>query len=113
MELFAVGDTKAPLFRESIEQQVVLWRGKNLVIFAVKWEWSLARKLKRIGSEGRDIDFSDAVEILKNMVDGNGGPLTRDTMKSWNTIVYTPIEDTVLDIVAAAFSANYGVAGIV
>lgn len=112
MELFAVGGTKAQLFRESIDQKVVLWRGKNLVIYAVKWEWSLARKLKRIGSERRDIDISDAVEILKIMVDENDGPLTRDRMKAWNTIVYTPIEDWVLDVVAAKFSAKYGVAGI-
>lgn len=113
MELFAVGATKTQLFRESIDQQVVLWRGKNLVIHAAKWEWSLARKLKRIGSERREVDVSDAVEILKIMVDKNNGPLTRDTMKAWNTIVYTPIEDPVLDIVAANFSAKYGVTGIV
>lgn len=113
MELFAVGETKAQLFRESIDQQVVLWRGKNLVIYAVKWEWSLARKLKRIGYERRDIDLSDAVEILKIMADENHGPLTRERMKAWNTIVYTPIEDKVLDIVASEFLVKYGVVGIV
>ncbi|OAG41608.1 hypothetical protein AYO21_04072 [Fonsecaea monophora] len=113
MEVFAVGGTKMRLFQESIEQQVILWHGKNLVIYAVKWEWSLARKLKRIGSERREVDINDAVAILKIMVDQKGGPLERETMKGWNSIIYTPIEDSVLDIVAAGFSAKYGVPGIV
>lgn len=113
MEIFAVGGTKLQLFQESVEQQVILWRGKNLVIYAVKWEWSLARKLKRIGSERREVDVSDAVAILKIMVDKNGGPLRRETMKGWNTIVYTPIEDSVLDMVAERFSSKYGFPGIV
>jgi len=34
MEIFAVGETKMQLFRDPVEQQVVLWRGKNLVIHA-------------------------------------------------------------------------------
>ncbi|OAL35132.1 hypothetical protein AYO20_05609 [Fonsecaea nubica] len=86
--------------------QVILWHGKNLVIYAVKWEWSLARKLKRIGSERREIDINDAVAILKIMMDQKGGPLEREMMKGWNTIVHTSIEDSVLDIVAAGFSAK-------
>lgn len=35
VRMFAVGDSVQPLFRESVEQNVVLWRGKNLVIYAV------------------------------------------------------------------------------
>lgn len=58
-----------------MEQNVVLWRGKNLVIYAVKWEWSLARKVKRIGSTGRDADVSDAVALLRQMVDDSKGPI--------------------------------------
>jgi hypothetical protein len=90
-----------------------LWQGKNIVLYAAKWEWSLARKLKRIGSEGRPIDVSDAVAILNVMVDQNGAPLKRSTMKGWNTIVYTPIEDPVLDRVAAAYQEKYGAPGII
>jgi hypothetical protein len=43
MELFAACQTNVQLFQESIEQPVVLWRGNNLAIYAIKWEWSLAR----------------------------------------------------------------------
>ena len=75
VRMFAVGDSAQPLFQESVEQNVVLWRGKNLVIYAVKWEWSLARKVKRIGSTGRDADVSDAVALLRQMVDDSKGPI--------------------------------------
>lgn len=38
---FAVGATRLPLFQESVAQNVVLWEGKDFVVYAVKWEWSL------------------------------------------------------------------------
>lgn len=46
-------------------QGVVLWQGSNLIIYAAKWEGSLARKLKRIGSHRREVDISDAIEIIE------------------------------------------------
>ena len=67
--------------------------------------------MKRIKSERREVDVSDAVTILKIMVNKKDGPLERE-MKGWNTIVYSPIEDSVLKMVAANFSAKYGVPGI-
>lgn len=82
MEVFAIGETKQRLFHDSIIQGVVLWQGTNLIIYAAKWEWSLARKLKRIGSQRRDIDVSDAVEILAKMVVENEGPLSHELVKS-------------------------------
>ncbi|KJK73869.1 hypothetical protein H634G_10847 [Metarhizium anisopliae BRIP 53293] len=112
MEVFAVGETKRHLFYDSIAQGVVLWQGTNLIIYAAKWEWSLARKLKRIGSERRHIDVSDAVEILAQMVQENGSPLSYELVKSWNTIVYTPLDDAAIKQVAEAFVARFGYAGI-
>lgn len=74
---FAVGATRLPLFQESVAQNVVLWRGTNLVIYAIKWEWSLARKLKRIGSSNRR----------------GGAPLQREVARGWKALVYSPIEE--------------------
>jgi hypothetical protein len=64
--MFAVGDTAQPLFETSVAQDVMLWEGNNLVVYAVEWEWSLARKLKRVGSEKRPTDISDAAALLRN-----------------------------------------------
>ncbi|EGX88130.1 hypothetical protein CCM_09266 [Cordyceps militaris CM01] len=103
MEIFAIGANKQRLFRDSVTQNVVLWRGANLVIYAAQWEWSLARKLKRVGSQYRLIDISDAVEILYRMVEENGGPLALETVKSWDTIVYTPLD---MDAIKYAIGAT-------
>ncbi|KAJ2973065.1 hypothetical protein NQ176_g6811 [Zarea fungicola] len=112
MEIFAIGPNKQRLFRDSVTQNVVVWRGVNLVTYAAKWEWTLARKLKRIGSERRAIDISDAVEILFRMVQENGGPLALETVKSWDTIVYTPLDMAAIKSVADAYIERWGIAGI-
>lgn len=112
MEIFAIGANKQRLFRDSVTQNVVLWRGANLVIYAAQWEWSLARKLKRVGSQYRLIDISDAVEILYRMVEENGGPLALETVKSWDTIVYTPLDMDAIKCVADAYMERWGVPGI-
>lgn len=112
MEIFAPGDTKQRLFRDSVSQGVVLWRGTNLIIYAAKWEWTLARKLKRIGSERREIDVSDAVGILAQMVQDNAGPLSYEPVKSWDAIVYTSLDDAAIKRVAEEFLARFGYVGI-
>lgn len=109
---FAFGDTRLPLFRDSIAQNLILWQGKNLVIYAVKWEWSLARKLKRIGSSNREVDKSDAVAILHEINTRNGAPLPRQVAKDWNQIVYTEIEDHVLDKITELYKEKYGQDGM-
>jgi hypothetical protein len=43
-------------------------------VYAAKWRWALQRKLKRIALEKQDIDMSDSVAILKNVVDANVTP---------------------------------------
>lgn len=49
METYAPGENRRRLFLDSLAQSIVLWQGNNMIIYAAKWEWSLARKLKRIG----------------------------------------------------------------
>jgi hypothetical protein len=66
MESFSIMDMRARLFQESIDQNVVVCSGETFVIQAGKWEWSLAREMKRIGSQQREIGISDAVLNLKN-----------------------------------------------
>ncbi|KMP07972.1 hypothetical protein CIRG_07653 [Coccidioides immitis RMSCC 2394] len=111
LRLFAVGDSAQPLFRDSVAQNVVLWEGKNLIVYAVKWEWSLARKVKRIGSTRREADVSDAVALLRKIVEENGRPISRERAKSWDQIVFTPIEDSALDKVAEEYEKKYESSG--
>lgn len=111
--LFVVGATRISLFQDSVSQNVILWSSQNLVVYAAKWDWSLARKLKRIGSTRREIDISDAVAILHVINTGSDAPLSRQTAKGWNEIVYTPIEDDALDEVARRYKEQYGLDGLV
>jgi DNA-binding winged helix-turn-helix (wHTH) protein len=83
-----------------------------LIVYAVAWEWSLDRKLKRIAREGRQIDISDAVHILRILVASTGGIFQRETIKSWNVQMFEPIQDRVLDIVAAEYERLYQTKGI-
>ena len=113
MEIFAVGEAnKKRLFQDSVRQGTVLWQGKNLIIYAAKWEWALARKIKRIGSQKREVDVSDAVELLGQMVRDHGGPLPYELIKSWDTIVYTPLDDAAIGQVAEQFIARFGYTGV-
>lgn len=84
-------------------QGVVLWQGSNLIIYAAKWEGSLARKLKRIGSHRREVDISDAIEILAHMVNEHGGPLTWGAIESRDEIMYTPLDNNAITCVAKAY----------
>ncbi|KAM3565689.1 hypothetical protein ARSEF4850_001289 [Beauveria asiatica] len=103
MEIFVTGRNRQSLFRDSVTQ----------IIYAAKWEWTMARELKRIGSENRKIDLSDAVEILAKMVQENGGPLALETVQSWDTIVYTtPLDMAAIKRVADAYRERWGVDGI-
>lgn len=111
--MFAVGDTALPLFQKSLAQNAILWEGKNLVIYALDWEWLLARKVKRIGSTKRWIDISDAATLLKKLVGENGGPISRERAKGWNEIVYTPIEDEALDMVDKEYEKMHGSKGFI
>ncbi|KAM5432300.1 hypothetical protein McanCB56680_006530 [Microsporum canis] len=113
VQQFAFGDFALPLFQDSVAQNVVLWEGKNLQVYAVKWEWSLARKVKRIGSSDRDTDVSDAVALLRKVVEENGGPISRERAKNWNQIVLTPIEDSAIDKVAQGYAKKYGSPGFI
>ena len=112
MEILVWGDDKQRLFDDSVAQGVVLWQGDNLIIYAAKWEWSLARKLNRVACEDREVDVDDAVEILARMVQDNGGPLSWDTVKSWDTIIYSQLEDCAIKCVAEAYRERYGSVGI-
>lgn len=116
MSVYAAAKKGRTLFRESIEQNEVLFHGTYLVIYAAKWQWALARKLIRIsgqGDRGEGIDRSDSVELIRQIIGPKGKPLHRDVMKGWMDNIYTPIRDDVLDQVAADYETKYGTQDVV
>lgn len=67
------------LFNQSKQQNVLLYRDSGMAIYAVKWEWVLARKLKRLQMQdqpARPEDWRDCIAITKLLYDGKGGKLS-------------------------------------
>ena len=104
------GFAKTQLFHDSIQQNVVLWRGENLVVYAADWGWSLGKKLKRIVRLKKPTDISDAVELVKRLVDSKDGRQAdpREVLKTFSTDSPHPNEDEAFDIIAAGFQEKYG-----
>lgn len=67
---------------------------KKSIVYAVKWEWSLARKLKRIGSSNREVDISDAVAMLYEINRRKGASLDWQVAKGWDTVDIIPSKTT-------------------
>ncbi|KAJ4326179.1 hypothetical protein N0V84_003230 [Fusarium piperis] len=99
------------LIRNSILQDVILWRGANLIVYAVEWHWALAHKLKMM-EDGREADTRDAVAILSELYMICNIPIPRNIIQSWDNLVRTPIKEEAIDRLAAAFIARYGYIGV-
>lgn len=113
MTLFTARSIRPKLFEESVDQGLILWQGKRLIIYAMKFEWALERKVRRLsyGSKGRDskADLSDAVVILHSLVEQNSDrPVGREYVKQLNLNGFDllPHEST-LDVLADAYQKTY------
>lgn len=66
------------LIERSKRQNIVLYQDQNLVVYAALFEWSLVRKLKRLGMVGqtpRNEDWNDCVAMCKVLYDQSQAPL--------------------------------------
>lgn len=72
-----VGRSKRPaLFMQSVEQGVIAYQGRNLLVYAGRLDFALERKLRRISDptdRARDLDLSDAITLV-HWIKGDGGP---------------------------------------
>lgn len=63
------------LFNQSVQQGLVLYSGRNLKVYAVKWIWLLVRKMKRLqmlALPPRMEDLQDCVAISRIIFLENG-----------------------------------------
>ncbi|KAK8038074.1 hypothetical protein PG994_014841 [Apiospora phragmitis] len=75
------------LFLESVEQNIVIFQGASMTIYAARLDWQLERKLRRI-TNGKQTaqsnkDISDAVAIL-SYLKGDGPPLRAADLEAMN-----------------------------
>jgi hypothetical protein len=111
VSVFAAGDRRIRLFKDSVRQNVLLYKGKYLVVYSVQWEWALEAKLRRIARDARFVDINDAAFILKQLTNKAGGPLLTDRVKRWNANIYDPITDEALRRVGERFIYLFGFEG--
>ena len=111
--LFVTKKAREVLMRKAIEQDIVLWSGENIRIFAAPVEWILETKLRRIHTSVRgrkaEGDMSDALAILKYLRDKNGTKLDMEYYRSHNVNGFDVMPDySTMRRVAAAYREKYG-----
>ncbi|RWA07872.1 hypothetical protein EKO27_g7235 [Xylaria grammica] len=112
---FIRSEKRMDLFLEAVEQDVVIFQGANLVVYAARMDWQLERKLRRIAAgtnkrrEARDI--SDAVALVKH-VRGGGPPLTEEYLESLNFNGWEVSMSLGIDKVRKEYIRTYGETGI-
>lgn len=114
LSAFVLCKWKEQLFKDSVEQDLVLWQSENLVVYACKWEWALDRKLKRYKAELRNVDMWDALFILDRIISNRDGELVgREEIRSWYPNMLEPIPDSVFDVMAVRFRNQFGRDGLI
>lgn len=118
LRIFIKDDLRMLLFLESIQQNVLLYAGENLQIYAGHLDFALERKLRRIaqrqGNRNIDDDTSDALAIVHHMVSSNGHPLSREECVGLDENGFgLLIDEAAVDLVAERYLDKYGVQGIV
>ncbi|KAJ8060956.1 hypothetical protein OCU04_010035 [Sclerotinia nivalis] len=112
MSLFTTSATDQRLFELAKQQNVVLFNGNNIIVYAAPIEWALERKLRRIFVGGRDrksvLDMSDAVAMLKYLKDAKG-PLDREYIRTLNMNGFDVVpDDFTMNRVAEEYQRIHG-----
>lgn len=117
LSIFTSRPKRPALFNESILQNVILFKGKRLVIYAGKWTWALEQKVRRIGNSSRQAknqtDIIDVVAILRVITVEIASPLSGKYVKALNTNGFDvpPTEET-LKLIAETYRKTYGEEGL-
>lgn len=113
-----VGRAKRPsLFMQSVEQGVMAYQGRNLLVYASRLDFALERKLRRIsdpGDRARDLDLSDAITLVHWLKGVGGHPLSIEYVRGLDeNQIGMPIRREGIDRAEREYIKVYGLQGIV
>lgn len=113
LSLFVTKDARRRLFEQSEKQNIVLFRGKNLIVLAAPLEWALERKLRRIHSADRgrkaELDLSDALAFLRLLKARHGVLLDKEKIRTLNMNKFDVLPDrSTMEIVEKHYRMKYG-----
>lgn len=114
LKLFISRPKRLNLFLQSIEQNIVIYHGTNIIVYAADLEWSLERKLRRIEVAGRNArpeDLSDAVAIVRGLKN-SGPPLSVDYLSSLNYNGFEPVLGKGIEMAKEEYERVHGEVGI-
>ena len=113
-EGYAYQHLKNDLFGRAVNQNVVLFSGRNLIIYAAPWDWALARKLQILSSLPRpgQKDLSDAVAYLYRLNRQRGTLLTKAEARNFNQYTLSPISETAITNLGQAYRDTYRTPGL-
>lgn len=112
MSLYVTKETRIHLFRKALKQNIILFRGDNIIILAAPIKWALKRKIRRMFTPGQsrqvEIDMSDLLAMLKWMRDRKGGPLNREHLRTQSLNSFDVVPDAAgMEQIAAAYRDKY------
>ncbi|KAL5333476.1 hypothetical protein BJX70DRAFT_61233 [Aspergillus crustosus] len=112
MASYVTKETRIHLFRKALKQDIILFRGDNLIILAAPIKWALKRKIRWMFAPGRDrrveVDMCDLLALLKCERDRKGGPLNREHLRTQSVNSFDVVPDTAgMEQIAAAYREKY------
>ncbi|QPG97304.1 hypothetical protein C2857_006120 [Epichloe festucae Fl1] len=122
VNIFVSRKRRVTLFIESVQQDIVVYSGKNLVVYAGRLDWALENKVRRVSHSRsrrghRNVDLPDAAALihLMNLMrkDGDGLPISFQYIRDLNLNGFDlqPTEEALREIAEYYFN-EYGVIGL-
>ena len=119
LSVFLRASRRYPFFLESVQQDVRVFAGRNLEIYAVRLDFALEWKFRRVAQESGprrvEADILDALAIIDYMVEARDGqPLSMEYCLGLDENHFgMGLEQLPVEMVARRYLAEYGRPGIV
>ncbi|RDL35155.1 Uncharacterized protein BP5553_07086 [Venustampulla echinocandica] len=111
LEIWTTPAASKTIFERAYEQNILLFDGQSIRVWAAPLEWALERKLRRTAYSERGsktVDMEDALALFKHFRDANGGPLDMESFRNLNLNGFDLVpEHNHMEKVAARYQDMY------
>ncbi|GAB0137069.1 hypothetical protein EsDP_00005352 [Epichloe bromicola] len=119
VKIFVSRKRRVTFFIESVQQDIVVYSGKNLVVYAGRLDWALESKVRRVSHSRsrrghKNVDLPDAAALIHLMrKDGDGLPISFQYIRDLNLNGFDlqPTEEALREIAEYYFN-EYGEIGL-
>ncbi|KAK2595120.1 hypothetical protein QQS21_007146 [Conoideocrella luteorostrata] len=119
VSIFVSRGRRTSLFFESVQQDIAVYRGRNLVVYAGRLDWALEGKVRRVSHSRshrgcKDVDLPDAAALIHLMrKEGDKLPISFQYVRdlNFNGFDVGPKEEALKEI-AKYYFEEYGEVGL-